>query len=895
MLGTSEGLLSYLEDEDETFRTHGLTELNKIVQNEWATIADKLHIIKQLADDDHFSGREIAASLASRTLYYTGNLTESVKYALKGSNCFDVHNTDAYSRTLISQAILMYSKDVSMHKEPLPELTSMIHKTLDDLLEEKRYEEVLALGIECRSLDHVNSALKGNPELVSRAIRITNRTVDDIDFRESLLKLFVDFATNNCDKLILSQILLALDDPDSTANLIISLKESPSTDNWLLAYQIAFEMADDASQKFRSNIISRLPEEMSDIKGILTRNKLLRLYVKFFYANQSTKLIETIQGIRDSIDSDLSLIHESAVLAYALTFAWTGDDRYYRENIEWFNKSTSDNWSKFVQVASLGSIHNGRLDTATRILENFLKKTSSSHEFGGALFALGLIYANYIWADDIITIITEAITNSTTTAIAKHGGCLGLGLITMGSQNQQYYSMMHDVLDQGDPISGEAAGYAAGLVMIGRGECEELSELYKIARASPHEKIVRSSSFGLAFMMYGLEDKSSTLVEHLLEERDPFLRESAAWVTALAYVGTGSNNGLQRLLHIAISDVNDSVRRAATIGIGFILSRNPERLPGMVKLLAESYNPYVRWGAALALGVGCAGTGNSEAIEILKPLLKDDNQFVLQNAMIAMSLVLQQQSDAAVPYCKEYREYLRNKLKPPAFRLSTKTDIIMFGVSLAYGILNAGGRNIVISCNNLNTENSVPATVGLAMFCNNFYWVPLTLMITLSYHPTAIIGLDDNLKIVDWEFLCWRNKSLFADPPSFNEEAPVVKIDDARVLSITKKEDKAAEATPATTEQKPAEAETKTETTTPPAITTTTEGEAKPEGETTPKAEGDANEDDADCPFFTLNNNCRVTLNQFETLQFDTDFNYKPVADRVIHNGIVMLKRITDE
>jgi hypothetical protein len=29
----------------------------------------------------------------------------------------------------------------------------------------------------------------------------------------------------------------------------------------------------------------------------------------------------------------------------------------------------------------------------------------------------------------------------------------------------------------------------------------------------------------------------------------------------------------------------------------------------MVQLLAESYNPHVRYGATLALGIACAGTG----------------------------------------------------------------------------------------------------------------------------------------------------------------------------------------------------------------------------------------------------------------------------------------------
>ena len=41
----------------------------------------------------------------------------------------------------------------------------------------------------------------------------------------------------------------------------------------------------------------------------------------------------------------------------------------------------------------------------------------------------------------------------------------------------------------------------------------------------------------------------------------------------------------------------------------FYKKRNPEQCPSVVSLLAESYNPHVRYGAAMALGIACAGTG----------------------------------------------------------------------------------------------------------------------------------------------------------------------------------------------------------------------------------------------------------------------------------------------
>lgn len=91
--------------------------------------------------------------------------------------------------------------------------------------------------------------------------------------------------------------------------------------------------------------------------------------------------------------------------------------------------------------------------------------------------------------------------------------------------------------------------------------------------------------------------------------------------------------------------MNDDVRRAAVTGIGFLLFRNPEQCPSVVSLLAESYNPHVRYGAAMALGIACAGTGLREAIALLEPMAKfDPVNFVRQGALVSRSCLIRQES-----------------------------------------------------------------------------------------------------------------------------------------------------------------------------------------------------------------------------------------------------------
>ena len=45
---------------------------------------------------------------------------------------------------------------------------------------------------------------------------------------------------------------------------------------------------------------------------------------------------------------------------------------------------------------------------------------------------------------------------------------------------------------------------------------------------------------------------------------------------AMAYCGSGENRAIKRLLHIAVSDVDNDVRRAAVTSIGFVMFRSAD-------------------------------------------------------------------------------------------------------------------------------------------------------------------------------------------------------------------------------------------------------------------------------------------------------------------------------
>jgi len=55
--------------------------------------------------------------------------------------------------------------------------------------------------------------------------------------------------------------------------------------------------------------------------------------------------------------------------------------------------------------------------------------------------------------------------------------------------------------------------------------------------------------------------------------------------------------------------------------------------------------------------------------------------------------------------------------------------------------------------------------VGMAVFTQYWYWFPFTHFLSLSFSPTSVIGLDQDLHIPDFRFHCATRPSLFDYPP----------------------------------------------------------------------------------------------------------------------------------
>ncbi|XP_043719493.1 26S proteasome non-ATPase regulatory subunit 1 homolog A-like isoform X2 [Telopea speciosissima] len=780
---------------------------------------------------------------------------------------------------------------------------------------------------------------------LSYCINISHSYVNLREYRREVLRLLVNIYQKlpSPDYLSICQCLMFLDKPEEVAGILEKLLQSENKDDALLAFQIAFDLVENEHQAFLLNVRDRLSspksrssvavqhgssepdsaqtgdatagnenptnpsddvqmtdgarapnedihemdpnettyaERLAKIKEILSGETSIQLTLQFLYSHNKSDLL-ILKTIKQSVEMRNSVCHSATIYANAITHAGTTVDTFLRENLDWLSRAT--NWAKFSATAGLGVIHRGHLQQGRSLMAPYLPQTGaagggSPYSEGGALYALGLIHANH--GEGIKQFLRESL-RSTNVEVIQHGACLGLGLAALGTADEEIYDDVKNVLYTDSAVAGEAAGISMGLLMVGTAS-EKASEMLTYAHETQHEKIIRGLALGIALTVYGREEEADTLIEQMTRDQDPILRYGGMYALALAYRGTANNKAIRQLLHFAVSDVSDDVRRTAVLALGFVLYSEPEQTPRIVSLLSESYNPHVRYGAALAVGISCAGTGLGEAISLLEPLTSDVVDFVRQGALIAMAMVMVQTNEASDSRVGTFRRQLEKII------LDKHEDTMSkMGAILASGILDAGGRNVTIRLLSKTKHDKITAVVGLAVFSQFWYWYPLIYFISLSFSSTAFIGLNYDLKVPRFEFLSHAKPSLFEypRPTTLPTTTSAVKLPTA-VLSTSAKAKARAKK----------EAEQKASAEKSSGEESTSVGSNVGKGKSSSEKDGDSMQVDSssekktesESSFELLTNPARVVPAQEKFIKFLEESRYVPV--KLAPSGFVLLK-----
>ncbi|KAJ3350230.1 proteasome regulatory particle base subunit [Allomyces javanicus] len=761
-LTSAGGLIALLEEHDDALKHYALQNLDTLVDQFWAEIADSLAHIEILFEDTKFQYRQLAALVAAKVYYHLGEFDDSVTFALGAGELFDLNAQSQFVETIIAKCIDKYIalRTKQFESNELVDIPAALEQVVERMFQRcfdhEEYRQAIGIALESRRLDIVEQAIKrgDSAALLQYVLDCSMNLVQYRGFRNQVLRLLVQLYSElkEPDYLSMGHCLVALEDPLSCADLLNKLAQG-SPKHKLLGLQLAFDLEEAATQQFLQQVSANVAEsaDADKIKKILSGQLTIQLQLEFLHRNNHSDLLILKQS-NANLDPRNSLYHSSVTFANAVMNAGTTCDQFLRDNLDWLARAS--NWSKFSATAALGVIHKGNLDHSMTLLKPYLPQqgvAGSAYSEGGALYALGLMNANHAQPLDYLR---ESLKGSTE-EVLQHGACLGIGVSGMATGNLEIYEDLKNTLFADSAIAGEAAGLAMGLVMLGTGNTQAVDEMLQYAHETQHEKIIRGLALGMALIMYGKEEEADATIDRLLHDKDALIRYGGIYAVALAYTGTGNNKALRRLLHVAVSDVNDDVRRAAVTSIGFVLCNNPGQVPRVVELLSESFNPNVRYGAALALGISSASTNSAEALELLEPLLKDSVDYVRQGALIAKSMIVMQQ-----PSAKEFRTHLAKVLGD-----KHEAQLTKFGAMLAQGILDAGGRNSIISLRTRNGTNNMLSVVGMAVFLQFWFWYPLTLFLSLSLTPTALVALDEELRPIQLEFVSNAKPSLFAYPP----------------------------------------------------------------------------------------------------------------------------------
>ncbi|CDH08326.1 probable 26S proteasome regulatory subunit RPN2 [Zygosaccharomyces bailii ISA1307] len=787
-LTTAAPLLALLKEKDDSVKSYALNSINDVVGELWSEISNYITEIEALYDDGNFPDRQMAGLIASKVYYNLGEYESAVKFALAAGDRFNIEDRSQYVETIVSKSIEMYIKQSTTNYESKgpkqfidPKLSAIFERMIQKCVCASEFKLALGISLEAFRLDLVEQLLKSRLtddtetnalKLVNYVLTATITVVDNSLFRKAILNSLFDIlmSMKSADYFTISKVVVNLNNPQLGMKLFEKLSSSEKIE---VSYQIAFDLVSSGSQEFLDTLVAELGERDYDSRLLEILSGLPTCdYYNTFLLNNSNIDVGLLNKSKSCLDGKFSLFHTAVSVANGFMHAGTTNNSFIKANLPWLGKA--QNWAKFTATASLGVIHKGNLSEGKKVMAPYLpgSRASSRYIKGGSLYGLGLIYAGF--GRDIIGYLkTHIVENSSATGdedidVLLHGASLGIGLAAMGSSSTDVYESLKEVLYNDSAVSGMAAALGMGLTMLGTGDESAVHDMFTYAQETQHGDITRGLAVGLALINYGRQELADGLIDDMLSNENAVLRYGGAYTIALAYAGTGNNKAIKKLLHVAVSDSNDDVRRAAVTALGFVLLRDYTTVPRIVQLLSKSHNAHVRCGTAFALGIACAGRVLPSAIDVLEPMTKDSVDFVRQAAMIALSMILMQQTDKLNPKVSEINQNFLNVVTN-----KHQEGLAKFGACVAQGIMNAGGRNVTIHLENVEMGTlDTKAIVGLAMFSQFWYWFPLSHFLSLSFTPTTVIGVrGSDLAIPKFEFNCHARSEFFAYPKMFEENS----------------------------------------------------------------------------------------------------------------------------
>lgn len=271
-LTSAAGIISLLDEPMSDLKVFALKKLDHIVDEFWPEISESIEKIEMLHEDRAFPENKLAGMVASKVFYHLGSFEDALTYALGAGDLFDVNARNEYTETIIAKCIdfyiaqrVAYIDNPKEAKQVDTRLEAIVNRMIQRCLDDGQYRQALGIALETRRMDIFEESIMKSDDvggMLAYAYNVTMSLIQNRGFRNEVLRCLVGLYRDLGvpDYVNMCQCLIFLEDPIAVAEVLDKLTRSSVEANNLMAYQIAFDLYESATQEFLGKVLQALKE-----------------------------------------------------------------------------------------------------------------------------------------------------------------------------------------------------------------------------------------------------------------------------------------------------------------------------------------------------------------------------------------------------------------------------------------------------------------------------------------------------------------------------------------------------------------------------------------------------------------------------------------------------------
>lgn len=264
--------------------------------------------------DKILAKRSLATLFASKVYLHVDSLPNSLRYALAASDMINMEACDEYTQKIIAKCLDHYTKICMKGAEYSDPLLSMDVRLEDVVscifrkcLDDKHYKLGLKLALKTKRMDMFNKCIKSGDninEMLLYTKQVTMSTFENRSFRTTVLLSLANLYRKENDFISLSQCFISLNDPKSVGQLLKNLIKKSDKKYCLMAYQIAIDLFELASQQFLFDVLKSLWQKVPSSTRITKTITVVSSKVTAIEHNTKIHSFESI-GLNDKYHQEI--------------------------------------------------------------------------------------------------------------------------------------------------------------------------------------------------------------------------------------------------------------------------------------------------------------------------------------------------------------------------------------------------------------------------------------------------------------------------------------------------------------------------------------------------------------------------------------------------------------